>query len=210
MIRRRGNEEEDMTAMLKSIGSSLIDRIWETQIDLKQILVNGEINESLIEKAVIQIFNMNMVDDAEQEANPSYVREDIKVLINSNGGWLDECFSLVSAIESSVTPVHTIALGKAYSAGLFILLAGHKRSCQKFSTMMLHQMSSGTGPDSVEVATILEHAEVWKVQQEIIEAWIASKTKITPKKLRENFRQKHNWYFGAKEALRLGVIHNII
>jgi ATP-dependent Clp protease protease subunit len=208
-VRVRAGEEEDMAEMLKGIGSSLIDRIWETQLDLKQILINEDVGKSLIEKAVIQIFNINMVDDAEEKNNPNYVRAPIKVLINSDGGMVDEAFSLVSAIESSVTTVHTVALGKAYSAGLLILLAGHERYCQKYTMMMLHQMKAG-GLDQAEVATILEYSEVWKIQQDIIESWIASKTRITPKKLRDNFSKKHNWYFGAEEALKLGVVHSII
>ena len=35
-------------------------------------------------------------------------------------------------------------------------------------------------------------------------------TKITKKQLDKNYMEKNDWYFGVKEALKLGVIDKII
>ena len=56
-----------------------------------------------------------------------------------------ECFSLVSAIEQSVTPVWTINAGIAFSAAGIILLSGSKRFAYKRSEMLIHSGSGSVG-----------------------------------------------------------------
>lgn len=44
---------------------------------------------------------------------------------------------------ASKTPIRTINMGVAMSAGLLILLAGHERYAMKYSTAMIHRGSGG-------------------------------------------------------------------
>lgn len=180
------------------------DKIWNTQLQAKQILINGEITEDLIERAVIQIFNFNDIDEGNRLNIEE--RQPIIVYINSPGGLLDESFSLISAIESSKTPVITVALGKAYSAGFLVLLAGHKRFAQKYTSLMLHQGSAGV---MGEFNRMIEYAKHWENCQSMIDDYVMDKTKIKKKKLEEIFKGKQDFYMSSKDAIQLGVIDGL-
>ena len=183
---------------------SIKDKIWANQLQAKQILLNGEIREDLIEKAVMHIFNFNDIDDSNRLAIEE--RQPIKIFINSSGGLLDEAFSLISAIETSKTPVITIALGKAYSAGFLILLSGHQRFAQRYTTMMYHQGSAGVVG---EFNRMIEYAKHWENCQNIVEEYVLRQTKIKKKKLQEIFSHKQDWYINTQEAINLGIINGI-
>lgn len=188
----------------------LRDKIWEQQLSAKQILISGVIGEDIIEKAVIQIYNFNMIDSQQESEAPKgveYERQPITVLINSPGGLIAESFSLISAILSSITPVHTVVLGHADSAAFNILLAGHHRMAQRFSSMMYHQ---GSGGISDQFAKIHDYSDYVRKLQHKIDMFVLERTKIKEKKLKEVFLTQHNWYITPEEALLLGVIHEII
>lgn len=184
--------------------ASFREKVWGVQLQAKQILITGDIGEDLIEKAVIQVFNFNAMDD--EARLPSEEREPIKILINSSGGNLDEAFSLISAILASRTPVVTIALGKAYSAGFLILLAGHARYAQKYSQLMLHQGAAGY---MGKFADIMEYSKHWETLQGVVDDYIMGQTKIKKKKLQEIFSHKQDWYLNTNDAISLGIINGI-
>lgn len=180
---------------------SLKEKIWNSQLQQKEIIINGEIKDDLIEKAVIQVFNFNKIDDMNRLVDGE--RIPIIIYLNSVGGSMDEAFSLISAIEASKTPVITVALGKAYSAGFLILLAGHQRFAQKYSILMYHQGSAGI---MGEVNRMVEYVEHWKFCQTLVEEYVLSKTKIKKKKLQEIFNGKQDWFIKTEEAKELGII----
>src|ERR1022692_1556590 len=74
----------------------------------KTILINSDINGSLIERLVIPIILLNKKDDEREDADKHFNRqaEPISILINSNGGLAHEVLSAVSVIMDSKTPVH--------------------------------------------------------------------------------------------------------
>lgn len=188
------------------MGQSLKDRIWAAYLQEKKIILNGEIKEDLIEKAVMQIFTYNEYDAHMLQTKVGYQPEPIKIFINSNGGLLDESFSLISAIEASNTPVVTIGLGKVYSGAFLILLSGHARFAQTFCSFMHHQSSSGVGG---EFSRMIEYAKHWEKCQSIVDEYVIKKTKIKRKKLNEIFHGKQDWFLGSQEALELGIIDAI-
>lgn len=196
--------DECENGMMPDGGQMLREKVWGQQLQGKQILITGDIKEDLIEKAVIQIFNFNNMD-AENRLSIQE-RQPIVCYINTNGGSLDEAFSFVSAVEASETPVITVALGKAYSAGFLMLLAGHKRYAQKYSTLMYHQGSTG---GIGEINRMMEYVKHWESCQSLVEDYVLSKTKIKKKKLDQIFSQKLDWYLKPQEAMQLGIIDGI-
>ncbi len=187
--------------------STLKDQIWQFELNQRRIVINEEIGLSLIEKAVLQIYNINQYDTEQEQCLKDYVREPIIVYINTNGGLMDEAFSLISAIESSVTPVITIALGKAWSAGFLILIAGHHRCSQKYSNLMLHQGSAGV---QGEFKRMIEYTDYYQKCHDMMAEYIMKRTKIKKKKIDEIFHGKTDFYITADEALALGVIDEIV
>jgi len=68
--------------------------------------------------------------------------QDINIYINSNGGDADSLINMYDIMQVIKSPVRTICIGKAYSAGAVLLAAGTKgkRSAFKNSEVMLHQL----------------------------------------------------------------------
>lgn len=205
VFKNKSNCEECETQMIQPQGS-LKERIWESLLPQKKILISGEINDELIEKGTMQIFLMNEYDDQMQANQVGYEREPIKVYINSSGGELDAAFSFISAIEASKTPIVTICLGKAYSAGFLILLAGHARFAQSRATLMYHQGQAGIGG---EFSKIIEYAKHWEKCQGIVDEYVMKKTKIKKKQLDSIFNNRTDSYMNSETALQLGVIDGI-
>jgi ATP-dependent Clp protease protease subunit len=136
-----------------------------------------------------------------------YKPKPIKIIIDSYGGMVYQCFGLIGVMESSKTPIHTICSGAAMSCGFIILINGHKRFGYKHSTPLYHQVSTGFWG---KVQDMEESLEQTKKLQKKIEDMTVDRTNISKKKLKEILKNKIDWYMDAKEAKSLGVIDEII
>ncbi len=136
-----------------------------------------------------------------------YEPEPIKIYIDSYGGYVYQCFGLLSVMERSVTPIHTIVTGCAMSCGFMMLISGHKRFAHKLSTPLYHQVSSGAFGTVKEMEEKIEES---KRLQEQLESIVKEKTNISKKKLKEIFDTKKDWYMTSEEALSLGVVDEIL
>lgn len=200
-------DEEGFDSGGRGFLSGFVEKRWVQNLENRVITINFPISDNLIDLAVLPILQINAHDDNVASQIPTYIREPITVYINTDGGSIDPCFSLVSAIEASKTPVHTVLLGKAYSAGFIILLAGHKRSCQIHSSGLYHQGSSITGGTFADIEEYSNH--FMRIQERIHEL-ILRRTNISPEMLDDIFRSKHDWYLEAIDMYELGVVDEII
>lgn len=198
------DEEDDDMQVPSSI--TFKDAIWHTQLQRREIIINGTIDDTLIERAVLQIFNFNYYDTMKRETEKNFEPDPIKIYINTFGGAIDETFSLVSAIESSATPIMTIAMGKCMSAGMLILMSGHARIAQKYSNLMLHQFSSGMHG---EYKNMIEYAEYCQQCHNKMISYINQKCKIPKKMMDKMVNNKHDWYITPEEALKMKIIDEI-
>lgn len=176
------------------------DLFFTKQVDQASI---GDITQKIIEinqddehlKKVYSIYGLR------------YEPEPIKIYIDSYGGYVYQCFGLLSVMERSETPIHTIVTGCAMSCGFMMLISGHKRFAHKLSTPLYHQVSSGAFGT---VKDMEEKIEESKRLQEQLEAIVKEKTNISKKKLKEIFDTKKDWYMTSEEALSLGVVDEIL
>jgi ATP-dependent Clp protease, protease subunit len=136
-----------------------------------------------------------------------YKRLPITIYIESYGGSVYPTLGLISIIEKSVTPIHTVANGCAMSCGFLLLISGHKRFARKYTTIMCHEIASGTGGKLTEMKDDVKETE--RLGQ-ILSDITTKKTKITKTKLDEIYKSKTDWFFGSEDALRYGVIDAII
>lgn len=136
-----------------------------------------------------------------------YKPKPIVLHISSYGGSVLDGFSLISVMKSSSTPVDTVVEGYAMSMGLVIASQGCQRSCHALSTYMLHQMSTEMGGRMKDIEE--DMAENSRIQSVLFEL-LLDRTKLTKAQLNKNKRAKKDWYFGADEALNLGLVDQII
>lgn len=177
----------------------------------RNIFFSEQVNQSSIAEITKKIININE-DDAflikqSEFLGFQYNPKPITIYIDSYGGSIYQCLGLISVMENSKVPIHTICTGAAMSCGFIILICGHKRFAYQYSTPLYHQASSITGGT---LKSIEEDVEETKRLQKILEKITLEKTRISKERLKEVYEKKLDWYLTAEEALKLKVIDEIL
>lgn len=188
----------------------------ETTIDLpkplkRKLYLAAQVDQDSMSELTKSIIEINDNDaeikkiydiyDIEYKAKP------IEIIIDSYGGLVYQCMGLLGVMNKSATPIHTIATGAAMSCGFMILIHGHKRFAYEHATPMFHQVSSGFWGKYKDMEE--DYKETKRLQKKF-EKLTLEKTKITKSKLKEIVKTKYDWYMDSEEALKEGVIDEII
>ena len=180
-------------------------------IEDRNIYLSDQITQESVSGVIEKIITINDADDFIDKKgelyNFKYDRRPIKLYIDSYGGSVYQCLGLISVMERSKTPIHTICTGVAMSAGFMILISGHRRFAHKYSTPLYHQASSFVFG---ELKNIEENIVEMKRLQDLLEAMVLEKTDIKKARLKQVYVEKLDWYLSAKEALDNNVIDEIL
>ena len=130
---------------------------------------------------------------------------EIKLHINSPGGSLFDGLAAVDYVRRSKAPVHSIVEGMAASAATLISVMAHKRSINKHSYMLIHQLSSGAIGKFEELMDDMENN---KALMKAIKQIYLERTKI-PENLLKDILKK-DIYFDAKQCLKYGLVDQIL
>ena len=179
------------------------------------LYINGPIDENqyaqFVEKLnIIDMKDVDMIRSNIQKLAMLGVDVDtfnmppIKVFMNSPGGYIYDALSIYDML-SKRKDIGVIVTGKCMSAATFILLAfpPDMRLATENTTFMIHQPSSwaiGKLKDQEE-----DVAETKRLHK-LINSIYLKNTNITKEKLKEIYETKKDYYFTAKEALKLGFI----
>lgn len=174
----------------------------------RSLFIKELIEDKIICDLISQIIKINEEDDIEEKKLKDFERKPIMLYINTHGGDVDSGLILSNVIETSKTPVYTIALAKIYSMGLYIYLAGKKKLAYKYSSFLIHEISDRRCGGLI--TEIEDKVNRGKELQKILNSIIFSKTKITENKLIEIIEQKKDWIFMAEEAKELNIVDKII
>ena len=115
--------------------------------------------------------------------------------------------SLYDVIESSNTPIEVICTGKIMSMGVIVALGAEVRKAYRNTTFMIHQLSGLSFGTLREMEDSV--AEASRINEMLFNI-IKSKTLVTEEQLNEVLQQKKDWFLTAEEALRLGILTDII
>lgn len=177
----------------------------------RNLFLSQGVDQESVNKLTKSIIEIN--DDDERIAkiykfnDLQYFPKPIKIYIDSYGGLVYQCLGLLGVMRNSKTPIHTIVTGCAMSCGFLISISGHRRFGYTKSTYLYHQVSAGAWGSLKDME---EKVIEIKRLQEIIEGITLEKTSITKKHLEKIYREKTDWYMDTKEALKLGVIDEIL
>jgi ATP-dependent Clp endopeptidase proteolytic subunit ClpP len=130
---------------------------------------------------------------------------EIKLHINSPGGSLFDGLAAVDYVRRSRAPVHSVIEGMAASAATLISVMAHKRSINKHSYMLIHQLSSGAIGKFEELMDDMENN---KALMKAIKQIYLERTKI-PESLLKDILKK-DIYFDAKQCLKYGLVDQIL
>ena len=128
----------------------------------------------------------------------------LQLYINSEGGDVDAALSIISVMQSSKIPVHTHVYGRAWSCAFFISVCGAQRTCEKYSSFLMHEGSALFGENAHK---FLQFSSFYKKTLEIIRDIITHHTRIT-----ESDYQVHkndDWWLTADEACEYGIVDKI-
>jgi len=170
-----------------------------------------QVNQASIADLTKKIISINTSDrrlkKLAKQMGMKYKPKPIKIFIDSYGGAVYQCFGLLSIMKASETEIHTIVTGCAMSCGFMMLICGHKRFAYPLSTPLYHQVSTGF---MGKLKDMEESVEETKRLQKSIEDITFDRTNITRKRLKEVFKGKFDWFMSSDEALKLGVVDEII
>jgi ATP-dependent Clp protease protease subunit len=132
----------------------------------------------------------------------------IVVYIDSFGGDAYALLTMIAALEQIPNQIITCAMSKAMSAGAILLACGDTRFASEHSTLMIHEISAGTGGhiDDINV----QHTNITKLNDKLMKLLVkktAFKGGVSAlKKLLANAR---DLYLDPEEAIKLGFIDHI-
>lgn len=130
----------------------------------------------------------------------------IKIYINSDGGSVSAVFTIIDLILMSKTPIVTIGLGKCYSSGGLLLMAGHKRILLPHCTVLIHDGRSGAYGDT---GKMMDNFEFTKTLESKIKKYILERTKISETEYDQNYRR--DWWIFAEDAVnKYGIADKIV
>lgn len=177
----------------------------------RNLYLSEQVDQESIEKIIKGIIEINESDEYLKKFGELYGfiynAKPINLYIDSFGGNAYQAFGLISVIEKSKTEICTICTGAAMSAGFLILISGHKRFAYKYSTPLYHQVSSFKGGTLKDLEDdVIETKRLQKMMEKLI----LEKTYISKEKLKQVYTEKLDWYMGSDEALKLGVIDEIL
>jgi len=142
--------------------------------------------------------------DEKSEILASYTP--FEFLISTLGGSAQEMFGLhdLMRVIRENCDIHTVGLGKVFSAGTLLLASGTKgkRRIGKNCRVMIHAVLGGNHGSIHNLENEMD--EIRWVQERYIEAMV-EETNMSKTHLKKILNRKVNAYFTAEEAVELGI-----
>jgi ATP-dependent Clp protease, protease subunit len=190
------DEEDDNEEGQEKDKSQVFDPLAGKMLKTRTILLSGEINKELAEKAIRQLLLLEDMSD-----------EPIRIFIDSPGGDADAGYAIFDMIRFVKPQVWTIGMGLVASAAAIIQLASPKdrRVGLPNSHYLIHQPLSGIRG----VATDIEiHAKELEKLRKKINCLIADETG-NPESQVEKDTDRDYW-MSATEAVTYGLISRVV
>ena len=181
-------------------------------MELRAISLYGDLTE---EKASELVYGLLILKESgrlvQQEEEVCEVVDPIDFYISTYGGSAAEMFSVydIMRFAKKDCDIHTIGLGKVFSAGTLLLAAGTKgkRKIGANCRVMLHDVISGHQGTLHNLEN--EVRETRWIQKTYIQL-MAAETNMTEKEIKSYINRKINVYLTAQEAVELGIADEII
>jgi ATP-dependent Clp protease, protease subunit len=161
------------------------------------IFISGEINEEVTRSVIHSLLRLQK-DDPIQE---------IKLVIDSYGGYLDSMFAIADTMNLIYPEIETICIGKAMSAAAFIFVNGAKgkRYMTPHSTLMLHQASGATWGTTADIE--IKIAQQRKMQELMIKE-LSDRSNLMVDEVRELIDR--DCFLSPEDAIKIGICDGII
>lgn len=166
--------------------------------DVKQavMVLGSEITAEVCSELIAELISINFMDD---EDRPDV----INLLITSPGGDMDAAIGLINTMRGSKIPIRTIALGRAASAALCILMAGEHRVVTPWTNLMSHQFSSAMEGTYTDLKTAAD--EFNKYYKKMVDMY-ATFTKQPKKTIESELLNHTDVFLTPADAIKYGIV----
>ncbi len=172
------------------------DKIEQQQLDNRTIFLWGQVDDKTARHIVDRLMYLDSIN-----------HDEIKLYINSPGGYVTAGFSMYDTIKQIKSPVSTICTGLAASMGSILLSVGEKgrRFIQPHARVMIHQPSGGArGPASDIEITAQEILKTKELSAKIL----ADNCGQDFDRVMKDFQRDH--WMDAKESVEYGIVDGIL
>lgn len=157
----------------------------------------GEINEENVSEVIEKLGKL------------SHNSDEVSMLIDSDGGSIEEGFRLIDAIriiQKKNMKVRTVVTGKAYSMACFIACAGTERSAYPNARFMVHcarydGLQENEAYSAEDLRVLLEEMEYYDRQMKEVLMGAG----VQPDDA-DRLMKKKETYFNVSEAIKLGIV----
>ena len=173
-------------------------------VNQRKVYINEDINSESIFKCIYYLNKIISMDKIQNKKN------DIEIIINTNGGYLYDCFTLISYIEQLKEDgykIITTNMGRAFSAGFLISICGSERRAYRYARYMYHELSScisGTYHEMKE--SLAESTALMDMIKDLIKKY----TNIEEDFINDINIRKEDKYFSPKELKDMGGVDIIL
>jgi ATP-dependent Clp protease protease subunit len=190
--RRDVLEKEEKEKKEKEPKSKLEEKFLET----RTILLFGEINQKVARELCEKLILLSSIND-----------NDIKLIINSQGGHVEAGDTIHDMIRFVKPAVKILGTGWVASAGALIYVA--VPLAQRYSLpntrFMLHQPSGGVGGQASDIS--IEAAEILKMRERLNNIFSVQTGQPVEKIERDTDR---NFWMSADEAKEYGLVGKVV
>lgn len=188
-----GEEENNFQISLKN-------ETYDSLLKNRQVLLNEEIDEGIVEKVVMPLLELNEDDSMDT----------VCLYINSIGGSVMDSLFLSDIIEKYKKPLNIICLGYAFSAAFELLMSGKNndnvtRFCYPNSVGLLHVGHLSVAGNADRVHDQIEFDDRINQKRKIS---VLHNSKISEEEYDAHIRQ--DWYFSAEDMLNYQIIDKIL
>lgn len=195
------------------------DTLAEEDIIVKPVLASDENTEALLRTHGIYYITGEIMKGSlkgiqqdillKHYLGAKYFDGPITLVINSPGGDVEECNSLMDLLDNISLQVRTVGLGECSSGAAILLAAGDHghRICGPNTTIMIHSYAWDISGKHHELVAARKAQDV--LYQQDIAFWTTHSKYKTQKQVEKYILKKEDHYLTADDALRHGIIDKI-
>jgi ATP-dependent Clp protease protease subunit len=175
---------------------SMIDPVAQKLFASRTVIISGEINQAVAERAMMQL--LAMASDSDKR---------ITVFINSQGGHVEAGDTIHDVVRFITPPVRMVGTGWVASAGalIFVSVPRKLRYCLPNTRFLLHQPAGGMGGTASDIA--IEAREIVKMRERLNRIF-ARETGQSIERIEDDTLR--NFWLDAEQAKEYGLVGKII
>ena len=172
------------------------DIIDKKFLEERSVFLWGQVDDKSAKHVVDRLMYLDMIS-----------QEEIKLYINSPGGYVTSGFTMYDTIKALKSPVSTICTGLAASMGSIILSVGEKgrRFIQPHAKVMIHQPSGGARGQASNIE--IQATEILKTK-ELSAQILADNCGQEIDKVLKDFNR--DYWMDATESIEYGIVDGIL